>query len=108
MVTDTAKADLSAIYEHIKRDNPTAAKIFINDLTNKLFSLAKSGVTGSPRDWISSGLRVFPYRERCFYFRIIEDTMIVVRVFIKNKISTHRNLTLSKRIETYTQHFLFG
>ncbi|HNT30482.1 MAG TPA: type II toxin-antitoxin system RelE/ParE family toxin [bacterium] len=80
MVTDTAKADLSAIYEHIKRDNPTAAKIFINDLTNKLFSLAKSGVTGSPRDWISSGLRVFPYRERCFYFRIIEDAMIVVRV----------------------------
>lgn len=69
-----------AIYEHIKRDNPTAAKKFINDLTNKLFSLAESGVTGSSRDWISSGLRVFPYRERCFYFRIIKDAMIVVRV----------------------------
>jgi len=69
-----------AMFEHIKKDNPTAAKIFVNDLTSKLFSLAKSGVTGMPRDWISVGLRAFPYRERCFYFRIVEDAMIVVRV----------------------------
>ncbi|MDH5553245.1 MAG: type II toxin-antitoxin system RelE/ParE family toxin [Nitrosomonas sp.] len=80
MVTETARADMLAMFEHIKKDNPTAAKIFVNDLTSKLFSLAKSGVTGMPRDWISVGLRAFPYRERCFYFRIVEDAMIVVRV----------------------------
>ncbi len=80
IVTDTARADLLAMYEHIKQDNPTAAKVFVKDLTSKLFSLAKSGVTGSSRDWISGGLRAFPYRERCFYFRVVKDTMIVVRV----------------------------
>jgi toxin ParE1/3/4 len=57
-----------------------AAKAFIQDLTDKLFSLAASGVTGSPRDLISPGLRGFPYRKRYFYFRIVEDKMIVVRV----------------------------
>jgi len=45
-----------------------------------MYSLAESGVTGSPRDWVSSGLRAFPYQERCFYFRIVDDKMIVVRV----------------------------
>ena len=71
---------MSDIYEHIKQDNPKVAKAFIQDLTDKLFSLAASGVTGSPRDIISPGLRGIPYRKRCFYFRIVKDKMIVVRV----------------------------
>jgi toxin ParE1/3/4 len=79
-MTDTAKADLIEIYDYINADNPAAAEAFIEDLTEKLFSLAETGMTGSPRDWISSGLRAFPYRQRCFYFRIIEDAMIVVRI----------------------------
>ncbi len=80
IITDTAKADLTRIYRHIKRDNPKAAKIFAKDLADKLYSLAEAGITGSPRDWVSHGLRAFPYRERCFYFRIIDDKMIVIRV----------------------------
>ena len=71
---------MRGIYHHIKGDNPAAAKTFLKDLTDKLHSLAASGVTGSPRDWVSGGLRAFPYRERCFYFRINDDKMIVVRV----------------------------
>jgi len=73
VITKTAREDLSGICEHIKQDNPKAAKAFIQNLTDKLFSLAASGVTGSPRDLISPGLRGFPYRMRCFYFRIVED-----------------------------------
>lgn len=68
------------MYKHMKQDNPNAAKVFIQDLTDKLFSLAASGVTGSPRGLISPGLQAFPYRERCFYFRIVEDKMIIVRI----------------------------
>jgi len=52
----------------------------MEDLTSKLFDLASLGVTGSSRDWVSTGLRAFPYRERCFYFRIVDNKMIVVRV----------------------------
>jgi plasmid stabilization system protein ParE len=71
---------LEEIYRYIKKDNPTAAKAFVTDLTEKLFSLARDGVTGVPRDWISMNLRAFPYRDRCFYFRIVDDAMIVVRI----------------------------
>jgi toxin ParE1/3/4 len=80
ILTDTARADLAEIYDHIKQDSPAAAKAFVTDLTEKLFSLAQKGVTGSSRDWISMNLRAFPYRERCFYFRIIDGAMIVVRI----------------------------
>lgn len=80
VVTDTAKADLREMYNYIQADNQTEADDFIEDLTDKLFSLAENGITGVPRDWISSGLRAFPYRKRCFYFRIVDDAMIVVRV----------------------------
>jgi len=80
VLTDTAKADLRNIRSYIHDENPKAAKAFVKDLTEKLFSLAENGITGHPRDWVSNGLRGFPYRERCFYFRIVEDRMIVVRV----------------------------
>lgn len=43
-------------------------------------NLAQAGVTGSSRDWVSVGLRAFPYKGRCFYFRIIENQMVVIRV----------------------------
>lgn len=80
VVTDTARADLREMYDYIHADNPAAADAFIEDLTDRLFNLAENGITGVSRDWISSGLRAFPYRERCFYFRIVNDALMVVRV----------------------------
>jgi toxin ParE1/3/4 len=38
------------------------------------------GVTGAPRGYVSEKLHAFPYRDRCFYFRIVENHLIVVRV----------------------------
>jgi len=71
---------LKNIHDYIHDDNPKAAKEFVKDLTEKLFSLAENGNTGHTRDWVSGGLRIFPHRERCFYFRIVEDQMIIVRI----------------------------
>jgi len=71
---------LKNIHDYIHEENPKAAKEFVKDLTEKLFSLAENGTTGHPRDWVSGGLRGFPYRERCFYFRIVEDRLVVVRI----------------------------
>jgi plasmid stabilization system protein ParE len=71
---------LRSIYNHLKKENPNAARTFTKDLVDKLHSLAAEGVTGSPRDWVSVGLRCFPYRERCFYFRIVDDRMMVMRI----------------------------
>ncbi|MDA0909701.1 MAG: type II toxin-antitoxin system RelE/ParE family toxin [Proteobacteria bacterium] len=80
IITDTAKTDLRNIRKHIEKDNTETAKIFVKDLATKLYSLAECGVTGSSRDNIKKGLRGFPYRERCFYFHIIDDKMYVIRV----------------------------
>lgn len=80
ILTDTARSDLKAIYEYIAKENETAAVSFIQDLSEKLEHLAKAGITGSARDWVSMGLRAFPYKKRCFYFRIIEDQMVVIRI----------------------------
>lgn len=79
-LTDKARSDLRAIYDYIADKNPDAASRFLQDLTKKIFDLAEQGVTGVSRDLVSKGLRCFPYRERCFYFRIINDEMIVIRV----------------------------
>jgi len=80
ILTDEAKTDLKAIRKHIAKESPKAAKTFTKDLTAKLHKLAETGITGLPRDWVSFGLRGFPYKDRCFYFRIVENKMIVVRV----------------------------
>ncbi len=80
IITDTAKADLRGIRKHIAKNDPEIAKAFTKDLIVKLYSLADSGVTGSPRDNIKVGLRGFPYRERCFYLHIVDNKMFVVRV----------------------------
>jgi len=80
ILTDEAKADLRSIRIHIAKKSPKAAKTFTKELTAKLKKLADTGITGSPRDWVRSGLRGFPYKDRCFYFRIVENKMIMVRV----------------------------
>ncbi|HBF31809.1 MAG TPA: hypothetical protein DDW73_19625 [Rhizobium sp.] len=35
---------------------------------------------GAPRDDILEGLRGFPYRDRCIYFRSYPDRVVVLRV----------------------------
>lgn len=80
ILTDAARSDLKAIYEYIAKDSDAAAISFIQDLSDKLEHLAHTGITGCSRDWVSVGLRAFPYKGRCFYFRIIKDQMVVIRV----------------------------
>jgi toxin ParE1/3/4 len=61
-------------------DDPTAAARFIDDLVRQMYKIAALGLSGSSRDWIRPGLRAFPYRQRCIYFRSYEDRIVIVRV----------------------------
>lgn len=79
-MTDTAKADLQNIRKHIARKSPAAAIDFTKDLVQQLDKLVKTGATGVSRDWVATGMRGFPYKERCFYFRIVKDKMVVLRI----------------------------
>jgi len=72
--------DLIDIYDFIAEKNPVAAKRLVSALETKIKSLAKSGNSGVSRDWIKSGLRAFPYRDRCIYFRVDDTTLYVLRI----------------------------
>lgn len=82
ILTETARADLRAIHDYIAKEkgSPLSAERFTKDLAEKIFNHAASGLSGSPRDEISPGLRGLPYRGRCFYLRINGDALVVVRV----------------------------
>jgi toxin ParE1/3/4 len=87
VLTATAQADLRGIYDCIanEKGSPVSAERFTRDLTEKLFSHAAKGLCGSPRDEVSRGLRGLPYRGRCFYFRVVEDSLIVIRVLSRKQ-----------------------
>ena len=70
------------MHRHIAKEshNIDVADAFVVDLRGKAHSLAASGFSGSNRPYISGNVSAFPYRQRCFYFRVEEEKLIVVRL----------------------------
>lgn len=68
------------MYTYIAQDNPVAAERFVDDVVRQMYKIAELGLSGAPRDWIRPGLRAFPYRQRCIYFRMDDDRVVIVRV----------------------------
>jgi toxin ParE1/3/4 len=70
------------IYRNVLNESQSSeiADRFVVDLETKMRSLASSGFSGVPRDYITEKLCAFPYRQRCFYFRIDGGEMVLVRV----------------------------
>lgn len=68
------------IYAFIARQNPEAAARFVTELLGKVKKMAEAGFTGVSREDVQPGLRAFPYRDRCFYFRIEGNLLILLRV----------------------------
>jgi toxin ParE1/3/4 len=72
--------DLIQIYDYLHARNPIAAERLTSDLEHKIRDLAGTRNPGVSRDWVKTGLRAFPYRRRCIYFRIVDDMLIVLRI----------------------------
>ena len=79
-MSEPAQADLTDMCTYIALDNPDAAERFVDDLVRQMYQLAELGLSGSPRDWIRPGLRAFPYRPRCIYFRSYDDRIVIIRI----------------------------
>ena len=80
VLTEAARADLRNIRRYIAEDSPQNARVFIAELTAKISFIAETGLTGSPRDHVAEGLRAFPYKRRCIYYRLYDDRVVIVRV----------------------------
>lgn len=78
-LTPRALRDLRDVYDYITLIDPVSAKRFVNRINDKMEWIAKSGLTGAPRDFMP-GLRAFPYRDRCIYFLVDNSSMTVVRI----------------------------
>lgn len=63
---------------------------FVADIHAKIEWIAEVDFTGSPRDHISEGLRGFPYRKRCIYYRSYNDRIVIVRVLHGAQDVTHQ------------------
>jgi toxin ParE1/3/4 len=68
------------MFAYIAQSSERAAADFAADMSDKMIWIAETGFSGMARDWIRPGLRAFPYRERCFYFRIDEESVYILRV----------------------------
>ncbi|PZM16985.1 hypothetical protein CPY51_01710 [Rhizobium tubonense] len=68
------------MYEYIADDDPIAANRLLRQINAKIESIARSGFSGSPRDWLLAGLKAVPYRNRCIYFLLEENNIHVVRI----------------------------
>lgn len=77
-----ARSHMRRIYRHVLSESKSAeiADRLVVDLEAKMRSLAGSGISGAPRDDLAAGLRAFPYRQRCSYFRIEGKRLVVVRI----------------------------
>ncbi|THV14392.1 type II toxin-antitoxin system RelE/ParE family toxin [Rhizobium rhizophilum] len=72
--------DLIQIYNYLYERSPVTAERFTSDIEQKIIDLADSRNPGVSREWLKPGLRAFPYRRRCIYFRVVEDTLVVLRI----------------------------
>jgi toxin ParE1/3/4 len=76
-----AQRDLVDMYVYFEAQGVSAAgRLLIQSILTKIQTLASSGHHGAPRDWISPGLRAFPFKNRCIYFRVVDGHMRVMRV----------------------------
>ncbi|WP_245281511.1 type II toxin-antitoxin system RelE/ParE family toxin [Rhizobium sp. AAP43] len=79
VLTKSALRDLRAHYDYVCAFDPGAAERLLHEINRKIRSIAELGVSGVPRTF-SPGLRAFPFRNRCIYFTITDDTVTVLRV----------------------------
>ena len=79
-MSGASRDDLDNIFDYIAKDSLEEAEQFVLELVRQMEKLAISGVTGRNRDELITGLRSFPFRNRCFYFFIGNDELLVVRI----------------------------
>lgn len=79
-IMPSAERDLDQIFAYIAKSSSRQAHDFTSKLTRKIHWIAETDFTGVPRDEIAAGLRAFPFRDRCIYYRRYEDRIVVLRV----------------------------
>lgn len=75
-----ADRDIRRLHQHISKTSQAGADSFLKKILAKIHWIAETDFTGVPRDDIAPGLRAFPFRDRCIYYRRYEDRIVILRV----------------------------
>lgn len=78
--TVRAARDLTRMRRAIEAGNPSRAPGFMAEFLAKLHWIAEVGFSGVPRDEIAPGMRAFPWRDRCIYFKHLPDSVLIYRI----------------------------
>jgi toxin ParE1/3/4 len=80
VISAKAYDDLLGILTYIARDKPQVAVAFVDELEEQCKFLAVCPESGTIRDDLAAGVRVFTYRGYGIYFRNLPDRVRVERV----------------------------
>jgi len=81
IISTAARADLAAIEDYIAVDNPTRAASFVDELVDRCEDLKmqpKRFALVAP--FRRAGIRRRPYRDYLIFYRIVGDTVEVLRI----------------------------
>ena len=68
------------IRRYIAQDDPGASQKFVGEILKRCESLADMPHMGRERAELRDGLRALPFRDYLIFYRIISDTVEVLRV----------------------------
>jgi toxin ParE1/3/4 len=80
VISEKAYDDLLGILTYIARDKPQVAAAFVDKLEEHCKFLAVCPESGTIRDDLAPGVRVFTYRGYGIYFRNLPDRVRIERV----------------------------
>lgn len=80
-ITLDAQRDLAGIYNYYADlGEAQIGRRIVESISTKIRVLAAQRNSGVARNWLSPGLRAFPYKNRCIYFRIVGNNLVVVHI----------------------------
>ena len=80
VISDEAVADLIDLWTHIAEDSPERADQLVDQIREKCATLGENPRMGRERTELLPGIRSFPSGRYLIFYRIVEETLQVVRV----------------------------
>lgn len=75
-----AEADLAEIQDYIARDNPLAARLFVDSLQVRCRVIAAMPSIGRPRYDLMSGLRAITLDDYLVFYGTTDDDVVIERI----------------------------
>lgn len=80
-LTNKADAEIERLYEHsILNFGVTVARRYLNGLHESFATIAENPSWGNDYGHIEQGLKRYEYRSHSYYFKELEDRVLIIRV----------------------------